>query len=68
MTSLGAWRVLPTTANGQPAAAGYVRRPGDTAYRPFAISVLDTDGDRLTQITAFEVGHLFTAFGLPASL
>jgi hypothetical protein len=30
--------------------------------------VLDIDGDRLAQITAFEVGHLITAFGLPASL
>ena len=68
MTSLGAWRLLPTIANGQPAAAGYLRRPGDTAYRPFAISVLDIDGDLLSQVTAFEAGHLFTAFGLPASL
>jgi RNA polymerase sigma-70 factor (ECF subfamily) len=68
MTALGAWRVLATSANGQPAAAGYLRRPGDTVYRPFAISVLDIDGDRLAQITAFEVGHLITAFGLPASL
>jgi RNA polymerase sigma-70 factor, ECF subfamily len=68
MTSLGAWRVLPTAANGQPAAAGYLRRPGDTVYRPFAISVLDIDGDHLVQVTAFEVGHLVPAFGLPASL
>jgi RNA polymerase sigma-70 factor, ECF subfamily len=68
MTSLGTWRVLPTTANGQPAAAGYLRRPGETVYRPFVISVLDIDGDHLAHITAFEAGHLITAFGLPASL
>jgi RNA polymerase sigma-70 factor (ECF subfamily) len=68
MTSLGAWRVLPTTANGQPAAAGYLRRPGEAIYRPFVISVLDVDGDLLVQITAFEAAHLITAFGLPAWL
>jgi RNA polymerase sigma-70 factor (ECF subfamily) len=68
MTSLGSWRVLPTTANGQPAAAGYLCRPGETQYRPFAISVLEVDGDHLARITAFEAAHLITAFGLPASL
>ena len=68
MTSLGTWRILPTTANGQPAAAGYLRRPGQTIYRPFVISVLDIDGDHLARITAFEAAHLITAFGLPASL
>ena len=68
MTSLGSWRVLPTSANGQPAAAGYLRRPGETIYRPFVISVLDIDGDHLARITAFEAAHLITAFGLPASL
>ncbi len=68
MTSLGAWRVLPTTVNGQPAAAGYLRRPGETLYRPFAITVLEADGNYLARITAFEAAHLITAFGLPASL
>jgi RNA polymerase sigma-70 factor (ECF subfamily) len=68
MTSLGTWRVLPTAANGQPAAAGYLRRPGETTYRPFVISVLQIDGDDLVQITAFEAAHLITAFGLPALL
>jgi RNA polymerase sigma-70 factor (ECF subfamily) len=68
MNSLGTWRVLPTTANRQPAAAGYLRRPGETVYRPFVISVLDIDGDRLTHIAAFEAAHLIAAFGLPASL
>jgi RNA polymerase sigma-70 factor (ECF subfamily) len=68
MTSLGSWRVLPTRANGQPAAVGYLRRAGETIYLPFVICVLESDGDRLAQITAFEVAHLATAFGLPASL
>jgi RNA polymerase sigma-70 factor (ECF subfamily) len=68
MNSLGTWRVLPTAANGRPAAAGYLRRAGETTYRPFAISVLDIDGGRLAHITAFEAAHLITAFGLPTSL
>jgi RNA polymerase sigma-70 factor (ECF subfamily) len=68
MTSLGAWRVLPTAANGQPAAAGYLRRPGETLFLPFAISVLAIEDGRLADIAAFEVADLFAAFGLPASL
>jgi hypothetical protein len=47
---------------------GYLRRPGDTTYRPFVISILGIDGDHLALITAFEAAHLITAFGLPASL
>jgi RNA polymerase sigma-70 factor (ECF subfamily) len=68
MTSLGTWRLLPTTANGQPATAGYLRRPDDTVYRPFVICVFEIGGDQLIRITAFEGAHLITAFGLPASL
>jgi RNA polymerase sigma-70 factor (ECF subfamily) len=29
---LGDWRVLPTGSNLQPAAAFYLRRPGDSRY------------------------------------
>ncbi|HEX5405133.1 MAG TPA: sigma-70 family RNA polymerase sigma factor [Pseudonocardiaceae bacterium] len=68
MTSLGAWRVLPTRANGQPAVVGYVRRPDDTAFRPFVIGVFDLDGDRIVGMTAFEAAHLVPAFGLPDTL
>jgi RNA polymerase sigma-70 factor (ECF subfamily) len=69
MTSLGAWRVLPTAANGRPAVAGYLRRPGETAFLPFAITVLNIQDGRLTNITAFEAADLIVAaFGLPASL
>jgi RNA polymerase sigma-70 factor (ECF subfamily) len=68
MTSPGAWRVLPTAANGRPAAAGYVRRPGETAFLPFSITVLDVRDGQLVDIAAFEAADLFVAFGLPASL
>jgi RNA polymerase sigma-70 factor, ECF subfamily len=68
MTSLGQWRLLPITANGQPGAAGYLRRPGETAFVPFVLTVLRLEHDRLIDIAAFEQPSMFTAFGLPTSL
>jgi len=68
MSSLGRWRLLPITANGQPGAAGYLRRPGDTAFFPFVLTVLCFKDGRLADIAAFEQPSMFTAFGLPASL
>ena len=35
----GSMRCVVTRANGQPAVAGYVRKPGDGAYEPLAIDV-----------------------------
>lgn len=68
MTSLGQWRVLPVMANRQPAAAGYLRRPGETAFSPFVIAVLRHEDGQLTEIAAFEQPSMFSAFGLPARL
>ena len=68
MTALGRWRLLPIMANGQPGAAGYLRRPGETAFFPFAITVLRLEHGRVIDIAAFEQPSMFTAFGLPASL
>ena len=68
MNALGQWRVLPINANGQPAAAGYIRRPGETAYHPFVITVLHIEQGRLVEMAAFEQPSMFAAFGLPASL
>lgn len=68
---LGHWRSLPTRANGQLAAANYVRRPGTSVYRAQVLDVLrfgdDGQGDRIAEITSFEP-HLFPAFGLPLRL
>src|SRR5690242_6720048 len=66
MNSLGRWRLLPITANGQPGAAGYVRRPGETAFLPFVLAVLRFEHGRLADIAAFEQPSMFSAFGLPA--
>jgi len=68
MNVLGQWRLLPIMANGQPGAAGYLRRPGEAAFYPFVLTVLRFEHGRLVDIAAFEQPSMFTAFGLPASL
>jgi RNA polymerase sigma-70 factor, ECF subfamily len=68
MNALGQWRLLPIMANRQPGAAGYLRRPGQTAFFPFVLAVLRLEHGRLIDIAAFEQPSMFSAFGLPASL
>src|SRR5215813_5869503 len=68
MNALGRWRLLPIMANRQPGTAGYLRRPGQTAFFPFVLSVLRPEHGRVTDIAAFEQPSMFPAFGLPASL
>ena len=68
MNALGQWRLLPIMANGQPGAAGYLRRPGQTAFVPFVLTVLQLEHGRVADIAAFEQPSMFAAFGLPASL
>jgi RNA polymerase sigma-70 factor (TIGR02960 family) len=63
----GDWKALPTRANGQPAYAGYARRPGTTIYRAQVLDVLRIRDGRVAEITTFEP-HLVAAFGLPLTL
>ena len=63
----GEWRLLPVHANRQPAAACYVRRPGESVFTAFKIDVLDVVGGRIAEITTFGVKH-FPAFELPPEL
>jgi RNA polymerase sigma-70 factor (ECF subfamily) len=65
--SIGEWRLRPTRANRQPAAASWLRRPGDSEFRAFKIDVLRVRGHRIAEITTFDA-TLFEAFGLPATL
>ncbi|HEV2636758.1 MAG TPA: RNA polymerase subunit sigma-70 [Actinocrinis sp.] len=65
--SEGDWLLLPIRANRMPAAASYLRRPGDTVYRAFKIDVLRTDGSAIAEITTFDT-TLFPAFDLPQIL
>jgi RNA polymerase sigma-70 factor (ECF subfamily) len=62
--SPGEFRLVPTRANRQPAAANYVRAPGDAVFRPLALDVLRIEAGLVVEITTFEP-RLFPAFGLP---
>jgi RNA polymerase sigma-70 factor (ECF subfamily) len=66
-TEYGDWRCRLTLANGQPAVAMYLRRPGDTTYRAFAMDVLRLAGGKVAEITTFDES-LFPMFDLPATL
>jgi RNA polymerase sigma-70 factor (ECF subfamily) len=63
----GDWRLLPTGVNRMPAAASYLRRPGDTAYRAMKLDVLRIEGDVIAEITTFGPA-LFEALHLPELL
>jgi RNA polymerase sigma-70 factor, ECF subfamily len=64
----GRFRMLPARANRQPTLASYVRRPGDRAYRPFAIGVMGIEAGLIAEIHAFHTPELFPAFDLPGTL
>jgi RNA polymerase sigma-70 factor (TIGR02960 family) len=61
----GEWRLVATAANRHPAAASYLRPPGDGEFRAFKLDVLRLDGARIAEITTFGADR-FGAFGLPA--
>jgi RNA polymerase sigma-70 factor (ECF subfamily) len=63
----GLWRSLPTRANRRPAAAHYVRRPGDSCYRAQVLDVLRVEAGLVVEITSF-APELFPAFDLPPTL
>jgi RNA polymerase sigma-70 factor, ECF subfamily len=63
----GDWRLLPTRANRQPAAANYRRAPGETEFQALALDVLRFEDGRLAEIMVFRP-ELFPAFGLPLTL
>jgi hypothetical protein len=46
-----------------PAAASYLRRPGDSLFRPVKLDVLRIEDDRVAEVTTFGP-ELFRAFGL----
>ncbi|MBA2347045.1 MAG: sigma-70 family RNA polymerase sigma factor [Solirubrobacterales bacterium] len=61
-------RVLATAANGSPAAAIY-NPAADGTFAPWAIVVLETDGERIAALHHFLGGsELFASFGLPELL
>jgi RNA polymerase sigma-70 factor, ECF subfamily len=62
--SPGDWRMIPTLANGQPAAAAY-RRGSDGVYRAYGIVVLTASVTGIARIVVFGDPALFGRFGLP---
>ncbi|GAA1599292.1 sigma-70 family RNA polymerase sigma factor [Kribbella hippodromi] len=63
----GDWRLVPTSANRLPAAASYLRRPGDTLYRAFKLDILRIAAGQITEITTFGASR-FPTFNLPDHL
>jgi RNA polymerase sigma-70 factor (ECF subfamily) len=60
-------RLLPTYANGT-AAFGAYKRSGPDTWEPFALQVIEVDGDKLVGLHHFLDTRLFAEFGLPARL
>lgn len=64
---MGTWRLLPVRANRMPAAASYLLRPGDTAFRAFKFDLIRVESGRIAEVTTFDA-KLFPAFGLKPTL
>ena len=61
-------RLLPTTANGSPAFGQYKPAPGG-GWEPWALHVLEVEGDRITGVTFFlDTARFFPLFGLPPAI
>ena len=65
--AFGSMRCVVTHANGQPAIAAYVRKPGDAAYEPLTIELLRVRNGVVTEVVNFDRA-MFRHFGLPATL
>jgi RNA polymerase sigma-70 factor (ECF subfamily) len=62
------WRMVPTSANGQPAFATYSWDEQTAAYMPHSLSVLTLREGKVEEITAFMTPDPFPHFNLPASI
>jgi RNA polymerase sigma-70 factor (ECF subfamily) len=62
------WRLIPTSANGQPALAGYLWDEQTEAFTPYCLYVLTLRDAKIGQITAFVTPKTFQRFGLPESI
>jgi RNA polymerase sigma-70 factor (ECF subfamily) len=65
--SPGDWRLVPTRANRQPAAASYLRAKGETEFRAFKLDVMRVEDGLIAEITTFGSSQ-FPDFGLPPTL
>ncbi|MDN3356803.1 sigma-70 family RNA polymerase sigma factor [Actinomadura sp. DC4] len=67
LTAPGFYRMVATSANGQPAAAMYRRGP-DGNHHAHGVMVLSASDAGITRIVAFRDSGLFDFFGLPHTL
>jgi RNA polymerase sigma-70 factor (ECF subfamily) len=58
----GDWRLVPTTANGQPAAAAYLRA-ANGRHEPYGVVVLTTTTTGIARLVVFNDPELVTRFG-----
>ncbi|HEY3089680.1 MAG TPA: sigma-70 family RNA polymerase sigma factor [Jatrophihabitantaceae bacterium] len=65
LSAPGDLRLVPVSANGQPAFAVY-RRGDRGAYHAHALQVLTLAATRIVRIVAFSEVRRFTSFGLPS--
>ncbi len=61
------WRMLRTTANGQPAVGAYFRRDPD-AYEAHTLQVFSLTPAGISRNVVFQDPHLFEVFDLPSTL
>jgi hypothetical protein len=61
------WKLVPVRANRMPAAASYLKAPGDDTFRAFKFDVIRVRDGRIAEITTFD-NHLFGQFGLAETL
>ncbi len=61
-------RLLPTTANGQPAFMVYERSVDNSQFAARSIHALTLTDDSITALTVFGMPRLFDAFGFPSTL
>jgi RNA polymerase sigma-70 factor (ECF subfamily) len=61
------YRVVPTSANGQPAFGLYLGDPRAGVHRAYCLLVITIAGDRITAITCVTT-NVMASFGLPRTL
>jgi RNA polymerase sigma-70 factor (ECF subfamily) len=67
ITCRGSLMIPTVSANGSPAFGQYRPRPEGDGYEPWALQVIELEGDRIVELTFFlDTETLFPLFGLPA--
>ena len=68
LSGLKHWRLIPTSANGQPALATYTWNQQTAAFEAHSLSVLTLREGKIEEITAFMTPDALAHFDVPASI